>query len=144
MEHRCGARCAVRYPVLLATGAHAPPVQALTRNLAPGGALLGDLSRPLGRHQQVELIVHTPRAPLTHWRWPAMVLRADAGGVALMFDTLYLDDFPQLLAAMRTAELNWRWTPVRPLPLAVPQATHPPAWPGCEAAPPDGWRQASQ
>lgn len=144
MEHRCGARCPVRYPVLIACESKRPPVHAVTRNLAPGGAFVAELSRPLHHHQPVELVLRTPRAATAEWRWPAMVLRCGPAGAALMFDRLHLDEFAQLLAALRAAELSWRWAPVRPLPQVQPGAAHLPGSPGYGAVPPGDGRQASQ
>ncbi len=144
MEHRCGARCPVRYPVLIACEAKRSPVHGLTRNLAPGGAFIAELSRPLQPHQPVELVLRTPRSAVVEWRWPAVVLRSGPEGAALMFEHLHFGEFAQLLAALRVAELSWRWGPVRPLPQDAPAAARLPASHGYAAALSGDGRQARQ
>lgn len=111
MEHRCGTRYALQYPVtLLLADSHS--VSGVIRNLAAGGMLVDALSQSPPRHSLVQVIVHTPRAVTRLWRWPALVLRSGEDHVALMFDRLRFAELPGLLAAVREAEAERYWRPV--------------------------------
>lgn len=121
MEHRCGCRAAVDYPALvLADGLS--PVTATARNLAPGGIYLAGLSAPLRRHLAVEVLLLTPWAEVSRWCWPAMVLRSNGAEAALMFDRLRLGEFPQLLAALRSADIGRRFQPWHPAGRGAPRS----------------------
>ncbi|MCC5868756.1 MAG: PilZ domain-containing protein [Gammaproteobacteria bacterium] len=110
MEHRCGTRYALEYPVTLRL-ADSHSVSGVIGNLAAGGLLIQALSEPPPRHSLVEVVIHTPRALPGLWRWPAMVLRSGEDHAALMFDRLRFAELPDLLIAIREAQADDYWRP---------------------------------
>ena len=110
MEHRCGTRYALQYPVtLLLADSHS--VSGVIRNLAAGGMLIDGLAEPPPRHSLVQVVLHTPRALTWLRRWPALVLRSGEDHAALMFDRLRFAELPDLLVAVREADADCYWRP---------------------------------
>jgi hypothetical protein len=101
MEHRCGSRGIVSYPVTLLT-VERHHIYGVLQNLGAGGAFVGGLTRPMCRHQLVDVLLHKPGAGLAdNWEWPAMVLRCADDSVALMFDRMHFAELHPVLAALR-------------------------------------------
>jgi hypothetical protein len=124
MEHRCGSRGIVRYPVTLLT-AERHHVHGVLQNLGAGGAFVSELTRPMSRHQLVDVVLHKPGADLAdNWEWPAMVLRCTDDSAALMFDRMHFAELHPILAALRECAGPRARQAVDRSPAAVPGSRH--------------------
>ena len=106
MEHRCGSRGIVRYPVTLLT-AERHHIYGVLQNLGAGGAFVSGLTRPLCRHQLVDVVLRKPGGAdlADNWEWPAMVLRCAEDSAAVMFDRMHFAELHPILAALRESAL---------------------------------------
>lgn len=98
MEHRLGARRAVRAAVVL----HPPgaqPVTGLTREVSISGMFVEVPPQAFSGNAVVDVELTLPGgAELRTYRWQAMVIRQARDGVGLMFDRLRPPAIGRLLA----------------------------------------------
>jgi len=102
VEHRCGKRCPLHFPVTVLTG-KGGPIQVMTRDISAGGMLVEGLPDELQAYEFVDIVLRIPGAAARIWRWPAMVVRSDGSCAALMFDRLRFAELKGLLRALRDA-----------------------------------------
>jgi len=117
MEHRCGERCPLQFPVTLLTG-NSGPLRASIRNVSAGGMLIEGLDACLAPYEFVDIVLALPGPVTRIWRWPAMVVRSSPGSAALMFDRLRFDDLRRLVRSLRSGPLT-RDLPVPLLPASA-------------------------
>jgi hypothetical protein len=98
MEHRLGARRAVRAAVVLHPHARAS-VLAHTREVSISGMFVEAPPTLLAAHEVIDVEMTLPvMAGMRTFRWQAMVIRKTATGVGLMFDRLRPPAITRLLA----------------------------------------------
>lgn len=117
MEHRLGARRAVRMPVVLYPHSDAP-VLAHTSEVSISGMFVEAPVTLLASHEVLDVEMNLPAdAGIRTFRWQAMVIRKTATGAGLMFDRLRPPAITRLLASL-DAGLNMS-RPELPTPARV-------------------------
>jgi hypothetical protein len=98
MEHRLGARRAVRAPVVLHPHIGAA-VLGHSREVSISGMFVEAPAMLLAAHEVIHVEMTLPATAGLHtFRWQAMVIRKTASGVGLMFDRLRPPAINRLLA----------------------------------------------